>query len=57
MSTRSGNKPSASSGASISSDQVPSVVVPNPAPRSQTRCPGAKRSLATTVPAASTPGT
>jgi hypothetical protein len=52
----SGKRPRASSGASISSLQVPSNSVPSPLPRSHTRCPTSWRSLATTMPAASTPG-
>ena len=54
--TPSGNSPRASSGASMSSHQVPSVRVPRPPPRSHTRVPAAKRPEWTTVPAASTPG-
>jgi len=53
----SGKRPMAASGALIVSRQVPSSTVPRPAPRSQTRVPTGKRSLCSTVPAASTPGT
>nr|WP_296794609.1 hypothetical protein [Variovorax sp.] len=56
MSRPSGSSPSAASGASAISHQVPSNCVPRPLPRSHTRWPGAKRSLWTTMPAPSTPG-